>query len=142
PTQMQVAIERLCRFGRPVHQVWVPPLPAAIPLDWLLGPVSVHPDRGLQAGTWPHCGELTFPLGVIDLPFEQQQQPLVVDFAKNHGNLAVVGAPQSGKSTLLRTAVLSAMLTHTPDEAQFYCVDYGGGTLQALERAPHVGGVA
>jgi S-DNA-T family DNA segregation ATPase FtsK/SpoIIIE len=142
PTQMQVAIERLCRFGRPVHQVWVPPLPAAIPLDWLLGPVSVHPDRGLQAGTWPHCGELSFPLGVIDLPFEQQQQPLVVDFAKSHGNLAVVGAPQSGKSTLLRTAVLSAMLTHTPEEAQFYCVDYGGGTLQSLARAPHVGGVA
>ncbi|MEK8146532.1 FtsK/SpoIIIE domain-containing protein [Streptomyces sp. M10(2022)] len=38
-------------------------------------------------------------------------------------------APQSGKSTFLRTAMLSAMLTHTPDDLQFYAVDMGGGSL-------------
>ena len=56
--------------------------------------------------------------------------------------LALVGAPQSGKSTFLRALLLSAMLTHTPAEAQFLCLDFGGGSLQPFEQAPHVSGVA
>ena len=91
---------------------------------------------------WPACGRLAFPVGLIDLPFKQRQEPLVLDFARKHGNLAVVGAPQTGKSSLLRTLMLSAMLTHTPAEIQFYCIDYGGGTLAPLAGAPHVGAVA
>src|SRR5260370_37369312 len=76
------------------------------------------------------------------MPFEQRQEPLVLDFARKHGNLALVGAPQTGKSGLLRTLMLSAMLTHTPQELQFYCIDFGGGTLAPLAAAPHVGAVA
>jgi S-DNA-T family DNA segregation ATPase FtsK/SpoIIIE len=52
-----------------------------------------------------------------------------------------VGAPQAGKSMLLRTLVTSLALTHTPLEAQVYAIDFGGGGLQGLERLPHVGTV-
>ena len=142
PTAMRVAIEQLCRFGESVHQVWLPPLPSVIALDALLGPLTEQPGRGWQAAMWPRCGRLSFPVGLIDLPFQQRQEPLVLDFARKHGNLAVVGAPQTGKSGLLRTLMLSAMLTHTPEETQFYCLDYGGGTLAPLAAAPHVGAVA
>ena len=38
--------------------------------------------------------------------------------------------------------VLSLAVTHTPDEAQLYVVDFGGGTLVALAGLPHVGTVA
>ncbi|MFF2618374.1 type VII secretion protein EccCa [Kitasatospora sp. NPDC058046] len=142
PTEMEVAVDQVCRFGQSVHQVWLAPLPAAIPLDSLIGPVSEQPGRGRQAGLWPGTGRLAFPVGVLDLPLQQQQLPLQFDFERVHGNLALVGAPQTGKSTLLRTTVLSAMLTHTPDEVQFYGLDYGGGSLGPLEAAPHVGAVA
>lgn len=142
PTAMQVAVGQLSRFGQPVHQVWLPPLPAAVPLDALLGPLAVEPRRGWQAGLWPGRGKLAFPAGLIDLPFQQRQEPLLLDFGRKHGNLAVVGAPQAGKSTFLRTLMLSAMLTHTPDEVRFYCLDFGGGTLAPLAAAPHVGTVA
>lgn len=142
PTAMQVAVGRLRRFGEPVHQVWLPPLPAVISLDALLGPLSEQPGRGWQAGMWPRCGHLAFPVGLIDLPFQQQQEPLVLDFARKHGNLAIVGAPQTGKSSLVRTLILSAALTHTPEEMQFYCIDFGGGTLAPLAAVPHVGTVA
>jgi S-DNA-T family DNA segregation ATPase FtsK/SpoIIIE len=54
----------------------------------------------------------------------------------------VVGGPQSGKSTLLRTMIAGLALTHTPLQVQFYCLDFGGGTLGALRELPHVGGVA
>jgi S-DNA-T family DNA segregation ATPase FtsK/SpoIIIE len=141
PTQMQVLVGRLVNSGQAVHQVWLPPLPAAMPLDDLLGPIAVSPERGMIAEWWPHRGALRFPVGVVDVPVQQLQTPLVPDFAAA-GHLAVVGAPQSGKSTFLRTMMLSAMLTHTPVEVQFLCVDFGGGSLQTYERAPHVSGVA
>jgi DNA segregation ATPase FtsK/SpoIIIE, S-DNA-T family len=54
----------------------------------------------------------------------------------------VVGGPQSGKSTALRALILSAAATHTPEQLQFYCLDFGGGTLTSLAKLPHVGGVA
>jgi S-DNA-T family DNA segregation ATPase FtsK/SpoIIIE len=43
---------------------------------------------------------------------------------------------------MLRTLIMSMALTHTPEEAQFYCLDLGGGTLAGLADLPHVGGVA
>jgi S-DNA-T family DNA segregation ATPase FtsK/SpoIIIE len=56
--------------------------------------------------------------------------------------VAVVGGPRSGKSTVLRTLIGSLTITHTPREAQFYGLDFGGGGLTALRNLPHVGGVA
>jgi ESX secretion system protein EccC len=141
-TEMQVMVANLCRYGQAAHQVWLPPLPAALPLDALTGPVAAVPGRGLVAQWWPQQGLLRFPVGVTDLPSRQLQQPLVPDFAGEHGHLAVIGSPQSGKSTFLRTLMLSAMVTHTPDEVQFAAIDYGGGALLPFERSPHVSGVA
>jgi S-DNA-T family DNA segregation ATPase FtsK/SpoIIIE len=141
-TEMQVAVEQLRKYGSPVHQVWLPVLPEHITLDAVMGPLGVEdPTRGFQATMWPQ-GQLSFPIGVADVPASQAQRPLMLDLSGTHGHLALVGAPQSGKSTALRTALVSAMLTHTPYELQFFCVDHGGGSLQGLQGAPHVAGVA
>jgi DNA segregation ATPase FtsK/SpoIIIE, S-DNA-T family len=53
----------------------------------------------------------------------------------------VVGAPQSGKSTALRTVITALATTHDPGQVQFYCLDFGG-TLAAVRALPHVGAVA
>ena len=52
------------------------------------------------------------------------------------------GGPKSGKSTALQTFVFSAAALHAPGDVTFYCLDYGGGQLRALEGLAHVGGVA
>jgi DNA segregation ATPase FtsK/SpoIIIE, S-DNA-T family len=142
PTELQVAVDRLSRFDQPVHQVWLPPLPAAIGLGSLIGPVTEDPQRGLAAGLWSAPGGLKVPVAVVDLPLSQQQQPLVLDLSGKDGNVALVGAPQAGKSTLLRGMLLAVMLTGTPDEVQLSVIDFGGGGLLALADAPHVTGVA
>ncbi|WP_432992160.1 type VII secretion protein EccCb [Dactylosporangium sp. CA-233914] len=141
PTELSVIVRKLRGLGPAARQVWLPPLPPAIPLDALLGSLAVEPERGLTASTWPSAGTLAIPVGVIDLPALQAQEPMVLDFAGQHGHVAIVGAPRSGRSTLLRTLMLSAMLTHTPDEVHFYCVDFGGETLHPYATAPHVSGV-
>ncbi|WP_326550305.1 type VII secretion protein EccCa [Micromonospora sp. NBC_01813] len=141
PSTMDLVTAALSRVDAVAHQVWLPPLPPAIALGTVLGPVGESPERGLQAEGWPWPGGLRVPLGVLDQPATQQQSAMSADFT-TAGNLAVVGAPQTGKSTLLRTTLLALMLTHTPDEAQFACVDLGGGGLRALAAAPHIAGVA
>jgi S-DNA-T family DNA segregation ATPase FtsK/SpoIIIE len=141
-TDLHLVVDRLAASSAQTHQVWLPPLPPHFPLDLLLGPLATEAGRGLRSTVWEAGGELRFPVAVADLPSRQEQRPLVLDLAGVHAHLALVGAPQSGKSMFLRTALVSAMLTHTPEELQFYCIDQGGGALYGLKDAPHVVGVA
>ncbi|MBK1787791.1 type VII secretion protein EccCa [Prauserella cavernicola] len=139
---LSVAVEKLVRFGPPAHQVWLPPLSDPPTLDTLLPPLVPDPDRGLTAAGWPGSGRMVVPVGVVDKPFEQSRDLHVVDLSGAGGHVGIAGGPQSGKSNLLRTLITSIALTHTPAEAQFYCLDFGGGTLSSLDALPHVGGVA
>nr|WP_155073894.1 type VII secretion protein EccCa [Streptomyces taklimakanensis] len=141
-TVLDVVVRRLENQGPAAHQVWLPPLDQASPLDELLPGLTSVSGRGLARPDCPHAGRLTVPLGLVDKPFEQRREVLVRDFSGAAGHMLVVGGPQSGKSTLLRTLVASFALTHTPQEVQFYGLDFGGGGLSAVTGLPHVGGVA
>jgi DNA segregation ATPase FtsK/SpoIIIE, S-DNA-T family len=124
---LEVLVGPLAGAGRPVHQVWLPPLTA----ETDLGPL-------LRAAT---PGWLQVPVGVVDRPLEQAQEPLVMDLSGSAGHLAVVGAPRTGKSMLLCTLVAALAATHPPDEVQVYAVDLGGGLLHRLSDLAHVGAV-
>jgi S-DNA-T family DNA segregation ATPase FtsK/SpoIIIE len=139
-TELEAIVNRLAGEGTPAHPIWLPPLTESPTLDALLPPLVKTPDRGLFPADYR--GYLRVPLGVVDKPYEQRRDQLWVDFSGAAGHAAVAGAPQSGKSMLLRTLIMCMALTHTPVDVQFYCLDLGGGTLAALEALPHVGGVA
>ncbi|MGW0790026.1 type VII secretion protein EccCa [Streptomyces sp. NPDC002911] len=139
---LDVALDRLRGSGPAAHQVWLPPLAEPSPLDALLPGITADPERGLTAAGWSGTGRLRVPVGLVDKPFEQRRDPLVVDLSGAGGHVAVAGGSQSGKSTLARTLIAALALTHTPAEIQFYCLDFGGGGLSQLAALPHVGGVA
>lgn len=139
PTEMGVIVEQLQNAARPVRRIWLPPLPDAIALDTVAGPLDVGA-RGMQLSK--RRGRLTVPLGLLDDPTKQWQGEWFLDLTVAGGHAAVIGGPQSGKTTLLRTLVLSLALTHTPQEVGVYGLDLVGGGLQALSGLPHVGGVA
>ncbi|TDB73919.1 type VII secretion protein EccCa [Micromonospora sp. KC723] len=139
---LDVLIDRLRGRGTPAHQVWLPPLAEPPNLVDVLPPLAVHSTFGLCTATWPGRGQLTVPVGVVDRPYEQRRDPMLVELAGAGGNVVIVGASLSGKSTLLRSMIASLALTHTPREAQFFCLDFGGGALRSLEGLPHVAGVA
>ncbi|CAA0129372.1 ESX secretion system protein EccC [Mycolicibacterium vanbaalenii] len=114
--------------GPAAHQVWLPPLGRSPRLGELL-----------QCAPAAH---LRVPIGLVDRPYEQRHEQLVVDLSGAAGNVAVVGAPRSGKSTTLRTVLSALAATHDAGDVQFYCLDFGGGALAALAGLPHVGSVA
>ncbi|GHF63787.1 type VII secretion protein EccC [Kitasatospora xanthocidica] len=138
---LEVAADRLRDAGPPAHRVWLPPLDVPPTLDELLPPLVPHPERGLTTEDTSGHGTLALPVGVVDRPFHQLRDLLTADLAGAGGHVGIAGAPQSGKSTLLRGLITGLALTHTPREVQFYCLDFGGGTLSALRGLPHVGGV-
>ncbi|WP_214411990.1 type VII secretion protein EccCa [Sphaerisporangium fuscum] len=139
---LDIVVRQFQGFGPPAHRIWLPPLAEPLTLSHLLPPLSITPEHGLTTAGWAGRGKLRALLGIVDRPFEQRRDPLGVDLSGAAGHLAVVGSPQSGKSTILRTLITCLALTHTPREVQFYCLDFGGGTLSSLEALPHVGGVA
>lgn len=127
-TVMDAMLDRLAGRGAPAHQVWLPPLTESPTLDVLM------------AGPRP-C-DITVPIGVVDNPYEQRRDPLVVELGGAAGNVAIVGAPGSGKSTAVRTLLLALAQHHGPADVGFYCLDFGGGALSSLRQIPHVGSIA
>lgn len=123
---LDVVVGRLANSGYRAHEVWLPPLEHSPTLDQLAGQTA-----GLAAS-----------IGVIDRPYEQRRDVLRLDLSGAGGNVAVVGGPQSGKSTAARTIVMALANAYSPRDVQFYCLDFGGGTLSGLADLPHVGSVA
>ncbi|MFE3292949.1 type VII secretion protein EccCa [Rhodococcus sp. NPDC059234] len=134
-TVLETVVDRIRGRGSAAHAVWLPPLEEPPTLDQLL-------PRSVLNTPAPEIGTLRTPIGVVDRPYDQRRDLLTIDLSGSAGNVAIVGGPQSGKSTALRALVVSMALTHTPQQVQFYCLDFGGGTLAGLSGLPHVGSVA
>jgi S-DNA-T family DNA segregation ATPase FtsK/SpoIIIE len=141
-TLLQVAVGRLRDQGPPAHQVWLPALTEPPTLDQVLPPLVPDARWGLCPASWPGRGGLVVPIAVVDKPYEQLRDLHMVNLSGVGGHVGIAGGTQSGKSTMLRTLIGALALTHTPREVQFYCLDFGGGTLQTLAELPHMGGIA
>jgi S-DNA-T family DNA segregation ATPase FtsK/SpoIIIE len=140
PTVLNVFVDQVRTAAQSVLKIWLPPLPVACTLDGLGGRADYVDGRGLQLAV--RSPQMMPPFGVIDDPGHQRQEVYRLDLTRAGGHVALVGGPQSGKTTALRTVVTSLAHTHTPAEVAIYALDLAGGGMQALAELPHVGGVA
>lgn len=136
PTLLSTTVSGIT--GERALPLWLPPLPDAIALDRAAGGIQATTD-GLRLG---RADGLRIPIGLLDDPAKQWQDTWFVDLAAAGGHVVVLGGPQSGKTTFLRTLVLGIAATRTPQELAVYGVDLAGTGLRALEKLPHVGGIA
>ncbi|GED98001.1 type VII secretion protein EccCa [Gordonia crocea] len=134
-TLLDMVVSRLVGHGRPAHEVWLPPLEASPAVN------NLFPNDDWRSPDVVR-GALVVPLGIEDRPYDQRRDTLYVDVSGAQGHVAIVGGPQSGKSTTVRSFIMATAATHSPAEAQFYCLDFGGGTLTGLAGLSHVGSVA
>ncbi len=79
-------------------------------------------------------------IGEFDDPENQRQGLLTLPLTKD-GNTIIYGVAGSGKEILLTTLIYSLITDHSPEEVNFYILDFGAETLKMFRNAPHVGDV-
>ncbi len=112
-----------------VNQLWLNKIGAFIKVDALKNKYNYKPDILIN----PVIGE-------YDDPVNQQQNLLTLPLSE-FGNALIYGIPGSGKELFLTTTIYSCATTYTPDDVNFYILDFASETMQNLRGIPHVGDV-
>lgn len=76
-------------------------------------------------------------VGVRDEPRSQRHVPHPI--VLGDGNVAIVGAPGSGRTTALRTIAAGLGYAAPPSRVHLHAIDLAGGGLRAIRAIPHVG---
>jgi len=131
-TKLQVLVQAMVEASTalalpPPRRPWLPPLPTILTID---DPRLEAPGRAAA-----------FAVGLLDLPAQQRQEPLILDFdALAH--VLVVGRTRSGRTTVLRTLGGAVAARSSPADVHLYGLEFRRRSLQDLEQLPHCGGVA
>jgi DNA polymerase III delta prime subunit len=103
--------------------------------DWINGDT----DTLWPGVNWAAADPVQPIVGLLDDPSEARQTPL--QFLLSQSHLVVLGDSGLGKTTMLRTLIVSLSATLTPDEFHAYVLDLGGRNFRSLEALPHMGTV-
>jgi S-DNA-T family DNA segregation ATPase FtsK/SpoIIIE len=114
------------------RQVWAEALPRSVFLSSFLAG-----REAFRNGEWKACNDgLSVVAGLVDDPEGQVRYPLTLDFA-GEGHHILYGAPSSGKTVFLQTALMSAAALYTPEQVQFLVLDFGSWGMKIFEHMPH-----
>lgn len=83
-------------------------------------------------------GGLSIRIGDIDAPREHRRIPMEMTFDSAHGHVAIVGAPGTGRSTVIKTMIASSALRYPGTSVSWFLYDYAGLSLSAMETYPNV----
>ncbi len=140
---------------------WPDPLPENLPMDlpidasymqgsrpgdqvvldqavakWIASPRS----KTLWGDTdWSKPIPMQAPIGVIDNPFQSRQMVYNLDLAADP--VIAFGAAGRGKTTFVKSVILSLCASHSPEQLQIFALDFGRGGLKSLRTMPHIGGI-
>lgn len=109
------------------RQLWKPELPKKLDLDELSNNES--------------CKEpMKVALGLLDDPKNQDQFTMSVDF-KTCQNILIAGDSTSGKTTMVQNIIYSLAKQLSPQEFNFYALDYSSRMLKLFKPLAHCGAV-
>ena len=110
------------------YRIWTPPLPASLPLGRVIA------GQMRQSSAW-----LEAAIGIADRP-DLAEQPIVrLALGGKDGNVLVLGRAGSGKSTFLRTCILSNAYALGPTDLWVYVIDPSGTACGlSIYQLPHL----
>ncbi len=111
------------------RKLWMEPLQKNISIQDILKKEDYEDENGFVV-----------PLGMIDDPENQKQYVFHLNLQECK-NYLIIGGNQSGKTTLLQTILYTVIRKYSPEDVNFYVLDYSGGLLQIFRHAVHCGGV-
>ena len=138
-TVVDTVVSQLAQAAPVSSPVWLDPLPSRLTLSRLH---SASLRRGRNAVPVPPVPSVSVPIGIVDDPAQQRQDPWLLDLTLGGGHVSITGAPQSGRTNFLWTLATSAALCLPPSRLAFYGIDATGGGLARLSALPNVGGIA
>lgn len=135
-TQLDVVIEEIRTVFEGMHipqvkRPWLPPLAYRH-----LSPWSVKEEDVYNHEQEKQPLDLNIPIGIADIPEQQEQKEYQVDLVKD-GNIAFFASAGYGKSTFLETAILSLAIKNSVENLNFYICDFGNSALIPLNALPH-----
>ena len=75
-----------------------------------------------------------------DAPERQLQGPVIYNFLSD-GNTIIYGNDTLESENLLNEIIYTTCMHYTPEQINFYVIDYGSESLKIFNKLPHVGGV-
>lgn len=83
-------------------------------------------------------GNVEAVIGLVDDPSSQRQFPLTMDFLHSR-NLLIAGESGSGKTTMLQTILYHVATNYSPEDVNFYILDFSSRNLGVFRNLPHCG---
>lgn len=108
----------------PVKKPWLPPLEREVEIK--------HNILELDKQSL----NLVVNIGLIDVPDRQKQFDLEINLIEE-GNVGIFGGVQVGKTTTIKSIVLSLAQQNSPRDLCFYILDFGNSGLIALKGLKH-----
>ncbi len=110
------------------NQLWLPSIPNEIYIGNIIKKYNFKPE--------PYKIEAV--IGEYDDP-ENQFQDILKQNVLEDGNTIIYGVQGCGKENLLTTIMYSICMYHSPNEVNFYILDFGAEILKIFGKMPQVG---
>lgn len=112
--------------GIAAKQLWCDPLPDDLDLEWVLN------------GDFSEVDDIVAPIGMFDDPENQLQFKFTLNMMDFH-HMMVVGPSGSGKSVFVRSLLYSLVSRYSPEDVNYYLVDFSRGALKEFSKMQHCG---
>lgn len=126
---VQYLSELAKREGFQPHSLWKEPLKEHVGIEDIITAYDIKKRE-----------EIEIPIGMIDDPYCQSQYPLEINLQKNR-NILIVGASSSGKTTFVQTLLYMLTRNYTPEQVNYYILDFSSRNLSIFQKMPHCGTV-
>ena len=111
---------------------WLPELKA-----WItLAEIGVNTDNYLEEWSKKRNG-IVIPVGMYDIPDLQKQGTQYLNIT-DQGHIGIFGIPSSGKTTLIKTIIMTLGVLYSPEEVEMIALDAGDWSLKEYEQMPQM----